>query len=170
MTTTEAVRYYWRCRDCLSGTVTETFGSNVDTICGLCGGALRLLGPVDAANAHWIRVVHLTPCDGRCTHARGRRCECGCLGRNHGAGLVTIVERVGGTVRLQPTFDSKGAAERAAEYREARQRVCEAATTRWGERWPSHIYAALAEVEALSTQQGRLKRLARILWSIERGY
>jgi hypothetical protein len=163
---TETVRYYYRCLDCLAGSVTSE--AVRDATCGLCEGRVRLLGPVDGIEAHWVRVLTLSPCDHKCTRARGRRCECECLGRAHGSGLETVVARADGAVRIDPTFDSKGATERAGEYRQAWQQVEEALTARYGRCWPSHSRALLAEVEELATQQGRLRKLAHLLRQVQR--
>jgi hypothetical protein len=79
-----------------------------------------------------------------------------------------VVVRTGGAVRIDPTFDQRGALERAAEYRQARRQVEQALTARYGRYWPHHFRALLAEVEELATQQGRLKKLARLLRQVER--
>jgi hypothetical protein len=169
-TTIEATRYYWRCTDCLAGTVTtETFGAEVPTICNLCQGPVRLLGPVDGIEAHWVRVLHLSPCDHRCTRARGRRCECECLGRMHGSGLVREVERIGGAIRLTPSFDAEAAIARAEEFRAIRQRIREALNARYGRCWSQYYLAAYGELANLATHQSRMKKAARLLREIARG-
>lgn len=173
MTTTsvETTRYYWRCSDCLGGFVTaEAIEPGQAVICTLCGGTVRMLGPVDASGTRWADVRYLTPCDGRCTHARGHRCECQCRGANHGTKLVVTVERVGGAIRLAPSFDTKGATERAAEYQAARAKLREALNARYGQYWSGYWRASYGELAEMASHQGRMKRIARLMREVERGY
>lgn len=48
------------------------------TRCWLCGYAFKFNELKAKRNA--------TPCDARCTEAKGHCCECSCGGKNHGAG------------------------------------------------------------------------------------
>lgn len=58
---------------------TMTFLDWKETRCVRCGKSYK---------ADRIKgVVNTTPCDGRCTHAKGHECECSCGGKNHGSGL-----------------------------------------------------------------------------------
>lgn len=47
----------------------------------------RVMGLVGPKN-RWYRVVSDTPCDGRCTNAKGPSCDCPCKGANHGTSRV----------------------------------------------------------------------------------
>lgn len=170
-TATAATKYYWRCSDCLSGAVTtETIEAEAPVICTLCEGPVRMLGPVDTSGTRWADVRHLTPCDGRCTHARGYRCDCACRGANHGTKLVVTVERIGGAVRLELSFDTKGAVERAEEFRAARAKLRDAITARYGRHWTGYWRDSFRELAEMATHQGRMKRIARLHRDLERGW
>jgi len=41
--------------------------------------------------ARLVKDENGSPCDARCTHARGPSCECKCGGANHGSGLLVAV-------------------------------------------------------------------------------
>jgi hypothetical protein len=167
---TTAARLYWRCTDCLSGFVTAEPVEPEAATCALCEGKVRMLGPVDATGTRWVDERYLPPCDGRCTHARGYRCECVCRGANHGSKLVVTIQRDGGLIRLSPSFDTKGAAERAAEYRAAREQLRAAIDKEHGRSWSGYWREAFRDLENMATHQGRMKRIARLRRNLERGW
>lgn len=158
-------RHYYRCRDCLTTAVTEgQLPSGAE--CGACGGRLQYLGPVTDEALRWLKVHELSPCDHRCTHATGPKCECQCGGQNHGTGLVVRVVSDGGAVRVQP-LDPERARQTAEEYRAARRAVWDAARQRWGEHfeaWARGAYvrsrAAWEELRTVEREMARIAGLA----------
>lgn len=118
MATSTIARAYLRCADCLSFAVIErqTGVPVPPTACGLCGGQMRWAGSV----RHDPKATtHEPACDGRCINGRGPVCRCTCGGQFHGSGLVVPVRFEAGASTVEPRVDTRGAAERAAEYRAA---------------------------------------------------
>jgi hypothetical protein len=169
----KAKRYYYRCGDCLSTVVLEERLFEVECI---CGGELEYLGPV-TDTGHWKKVEEKSPCDGRCTGARGWKCDCVCGGENHGTKLVVTVERIGGVARVRPP--DQDAIRRAEEYRAARQEVKDALARVFGEdyrrfverRWVQSrtawesMWAVKREMKAiarLATHATRIRRLREL--------
>lgn len=129
------MRYYYRCPTCLSTITAEQRFPEAQCV---CGGKLRLLGPV-TDEGHWLREELRPKCDGRCISALGPRCDCQCHGQNHGRGLEgTVVVRLdGGPVVLKPV-DAEEARRRADEYREAKRGVLAALAARYGSAWDDY--------------------------------
>lgn len=92
------MRWYVRCRDCLAVRATE--GAPPRLLQCECGGSLEVMGEVRATRL--VQIELGPPCDGRCTSARGPKCDCTCRGANHGSGLVVeIIREVGRPPRLR---------------------------------------------------------------------
>ena len=117
-------RHFVRCCDCLAISAIEG-RPPADLECE-CGGKVQDMGAVKGERlAAW---TSQTPCDARCTGARGPNCDCPCLGVNHGTGrLVTVQHDKGPVPRI-----SSPSPERAAEYRAAFRAATEAHWSRYG--------------------------------------
>jgi len=78
------LRYYYRCRECLS--VSSVDGQELaGAICGACGGRLESMGRVSGYTPNsLVKDRQQCVCDGRCTCADGPLCDCHCGGKNHG--------------------------------------------------------------------------------------
>jgi hypothetical protein len=72
------------------------------------------MGTVDTQRNRLYGVRYETPCDGRCTSAKGPSCDCSCGGRNHGSNLlVTVVVDAGSIPHATNTPTPKALAQRA---------------------------------------------------------
>jgi hypothetical protein len=166
-------RYYYRCSDCLSAVVLQEKLFEVECA---CGGEFELLGQV-TDTGHWRRVEEKPPCDGRCTGARGWKCDCVCGGENHGTKLLVEVVREGGVARVRPP--DADAIRRAEEYRAARQAVHDAMARVFGEdyrrfkerRWVESrekwetmwaVKQELKRIARLATHAARMRRLGQL--------
>lgn len=127
---------------------------------------------------HTVEDQYLTPCDDRCTHAAGPKCDCHCGCKNHGSKRVIHVVRDMGTAPacVMPEKDKMLAL--AIEYRNGRDRIHEAWKTllntyngRRGQRaWPyldetdyrkmKALEKAYFKVMKLRTQKSRMKLIA----------
>lgn len=116
-------RHFYRCADCLTVAASEVktayhaegYAAPKHGKCGACGGELEYMGEVqrDRLVKHGLE----TPCDDRCTNARGPCCDCKCGGANHGSDLlVPVTYDCGGVPRLE-VADGK-AKIRGQYYRE----------------------------------------------------
>lgn len=119
-------RYFIRCTDCLTVSALDGAlprmedGRLADVACGCCDGrgTLESMGQVERDRL--VQKHEQSPCDDRCTSARGPKCVCRCEGENHGAGmlasLVTVTTDKGPvpTLRNGSTFEAR---YHAAEYR-----------------------------------------------------
>lgn len=176
------LRYAYRCRDCLEVVFHETANGIYGWDCLLCRdgaawGKLEVLGRVERAR---LVVDHAAPaCDGRCTHARGNKCDCQCGGANHGSGRTVTWTTDGGPC-VPADLDRTTALERARELRAERARAHERLRrydavrlrkaageylsgpdfTDWLEGDRAH--RALHHALALRTHGGRLRALATV--------
>jgi hypothetical protein len=75
------------------------------------------------------QIENRSPCDGRCSHASGPHCDCGCGGINHGTGrMVATVIREGKVKVVDPSTDILDEMKRGYKYREFRDyayKMCE---------------------------------------------
>jgi len=172
-------RYYYRCSDCLSTVVLE---EKLPVVECACGGRLELLGPVTNVG-RWRRVEDRPPCDGRCTGARGPKCDCSCGGKNHGTRLLVTVERDGGVARVR--LPDPEAIRRAEEYRAAIARVRQALARTFGylyERFVAgqyvpetaywfmrNVHTELQAISCLKTHTARMRRLAELAERVDAG-
>jgi hypothetical protein len=123
-TTESTERHYWRCADCLLPLVLPV--STLEAArCGNCNGTrLEWLGKVKGGHA--VKTADECVCDENCVHARGPKCGCKCGGRNHGIGMAGYVTVVKGITVVRPPASDEAlakAAHRAAEYRDAHERL-----------------------------------------------
>ena len=125
------MRYYYRCRHCLSAITLEESLPSAECV---CGGRLEYLGPVQ--HDRWMREELRPRCDGRCLSAKGPCCDCQCGGANHGVGIAgyVVARKPGGAAVVRPV-DPETAVARAQEYRQARQEVLDALAARYGQAW-----------------------------------
>jgi hypothetical protein len=76
------------------------------------------------AGDKYTKTENRAPCDGRCTHAVGPHCDCGCGGVNHGTGrLVATVVAEGKVKVVNPTADVYDDMVRGYKYRELRDKA-----------------------------------------------
>lgn len=112
-------RYYARCADCLSIGAVEAGAWIAGAACGVCGGPVENMGRVERDRL--VRDEMRTPCDGRCTNARGPRCDCKCGGQFHGSGmLIRCSTDAGRAPRLHFQHEARALAI-VGEYRQALQ-------------------------------------------------
>lgn len=108
-------RVFFRCVDCLTVTAAATHLPIATAECGVCRGRLESMGPVRRD-----RLAHefsSSPCDDRCTSARGPICNCPCGGRNHGAGILATFRVTGTGALVLESQDPGEALLRALEWR-----------------------------------------------------
>lgn len=110
------VRWYVRCRDCLSVASLATELPLPAELGCVCGGKVEVMGRVTRHRRLLVGTEQMTPCDDRCTMARGPKCECPCGAENHGTGLVVQIDRTEPVPRLV-LLDVDTARRRAEEYR-----------------------------------------------------
>ena len=124
-----SLRHYYRCVDCLTVAATSeplqvqrvegwinSYGE-----CGACGGRIESMGQV--YQERLVKPELRTPCDCRCTGARGPNCDCRCGGANHGTGLM--VEVMVGAGPVPRLMTPAGGRWRAEEYRALRDAFLE---------------------------------------------
>ena len=108
-------RYYIRCRACLAVGAVESDRIPAAGSCACGGGRIEVMGRVSHR-----RLVHdgaESPCDARCTNARGPSCDCSCGGVNHGSKALIAVTYDAGAV---PRYELQPDTGRAEEYAIAR--------------------------------------------------
>lgn len=129
-------RWFVRCVDCLSVYALDmdvlpreyrvVEGRKVHAIAAdcACGGSVEEMGYVRCTEASRLSTdIQRSPCDGRCTNARGPICDCPCGGANHGThALVTIVRDAGPRPRLSGDPDEKAMLQ-AQEWRDTLAKV-----------------------------------------------
>ena len=95
--------WYFRCKWCLSA---MTFPeSDLDRRAGcICGGQIEFMGQV-TENHSVVKEEVRSACDERCTSALGPKCVCKCGSRNHGTGLVVVIEHQNGIAFVKPMDD-----------------------------------------------------------------
>jgi hypothetical protein len=104
MTSRSTKRWAYSCDRCSEWTFVDRLASErpIDgrsALCPVCGGAgLRLRGAVEHGKV--VATYQATPCDARCTDARGTRCDCSCGGENHGSHRVVTVRQLLGEEAL----------------------------------------------------------------------
>lgn len=117
-------RWYVRCLDCLEPfavEVAEDWSGNPALRaakaagCPVCEGrSFEVMGRV------WLSKVVVdvaeSPCDARCTNARGPSCDCHCGAKNHGSQLLIHTAVLVGKVRARAASIEKAVA-RAREWR-----------------------------------------------------
>ena len=109
-------RYFVRCRICLAVAAIEEHPHQVQ--CGICDAPMEYMGRVERDRL--IRDELRTPCDDRCTFARGNHCDCKCGGKNHGSKMLVTVRHDCGPVPIVTAPRGRHQAEiRAREYRSA---------------------------------------------------
>jgi hypothetical protein len=112
------VLYYHKCDDCLT-----TFSSterHID-LCD-CEGKVTFMGVVHGDK--YVQTSNKAPCDGRCTHAMGPVCDCGCGGINHGTGrTVQTVIKEGKVQVVDPSKDIYDDMVRGYKFRELKNKA-----------------------------------------------
>lgn len=112
-------RAFYRCRTCCHVcAIHQTDSKTMADLRCACEGAMELMGFVTGNRL--LREEDRCPCDERCTHARGPKCDCVCGGENHGTQAVVTVTVSAGGVPMIAVLDTAEIRRRAAEYRDAR--------------------------------------------------
>jgi hypothetical protein len=170
-------RHNWRVKpDGTSGYVLEGGAT-----CEACGGNVETMGRVVSTFRPWLaKEEEQSPCDARCSDARGWKCECPCGAANHGKGAIVVLTSEGGVPRVT-VLDPATAKRRAAEWETARTETRAAFDARFGslrERkasraWLSpadyathslscRLYDDMRDAAAMRTHKGRLGKLAAV--------
>jgi hypothetical protein len=162
-------RWFVRCVDCLTIAAVTEQPDCYTWRCGICKGAIENMGKVERDR---LTHTHLgSPCDDRCTFARGPHCDCSCGGKNHGSRLVVKIVRDAGPVPIVQMPNPEKAKRIAAEYHDYRARVLArldtlAALKRRGEylsdanfRCLRAIQKALRTAHAARTHEARMRAL-----------
>lgn len=139
-------RQFYRCPDCLEVHATNSAKPEHELTCGICGARVGWMGQVQRDRL--VKPEQETPCDGRCTGARGPACDCQCGGEHHGTGrLIAVVRDAGKLPRMAP-IDNEQALKRAEEYRAER----DAAYARFAEKYKAEL--AMLERRGLPASSG----------------
>ncbi len=104
---------FFRCKDCLGVWTLElpmqsyfrgfTRPESMPSECPYCqSNEWEWLGFAQLDSM--VKPESYCPCDDRCTHAMGPKCDCKCCGANHGIGSLWTIKRVGNT----SVYESKG--------------------------------------------------------------
>ena len=123
-----AARQFYRCEDCLAVAAVDGARAELEVdwgklgaACGACGGRMEHMGQVGADPRRLVKLGERSPCDDRCTMARGPSCECKCCGQNHGSHLVVVITRdAGERPTVTPARDIARHRLLAGEYRKVR--------------------------------------------------
>ena len=87
--------------------------------CTICNVPMEVMGRVSKPplGTGWLVTGQSieSPCDARCTNAKGPNCDCSCKCANHGSQLVVIVDRTDGIPKITPKDDA-GARKRRDEF------------------------------------------------------
>lgn len=176
-----AVRWFARCGDCSAVVAFDGDARFPAELACACGGRFESMGAVDGGRL-FVGEVRCA-CDDRCTSARGPKCLCSCLGKNHGTGAVVEVRVDMGPVPIASPVDVAGAMARGAEYRAAWEAAHAARRARYpqavdaGGAWlPESVFwgnrdaaDAIRRASALKTHGGRMKTLAALTASLRAG-
>lgn len=165
-------RYFTRCSDCCAVQAIEADRFPAKLTCD-CGGTVTNMGQV--LGQKLVQFQSRTPCDARCTHATGPKCDCPCRGDNHGTQrVVTVQIDQGGIPRI-----STPCPERAGELRALIQDIRRACDVRYpapGGWMPEQVYwgrrstdDAIYFARTLKTHNNRLKALREILDGLGKG-
>lgn len=176
-------RHFYRCRVCLS--IVAVDGApwgHQDVGCGVCGRSQwHYMGRV--APSGRLMVDHVASvCDERCTCARGPLCDCRCGGKNHGAGMLVVVNvaDVGAIPTVTPPRDRGAAKTIADEWSTTETQALAAIERRYGAtlraknsgQWVADFGAYLAgkrlvralnEARACQVHKKRMAQLATII-------
>lgn len=177
------LRYFLRCRGCLSVMAWEGSRPPARVRCSACEGGIEVMGVVQRHRV--VRMEDHTPCDSRCTMASGPSCNCQCGGKNHGTKItVRTAVDVGGIPRITPPDPVKarrvhGEWLKARQEAEARVRrffpglgAVEAGTSSWeaSQAFRARRYMdAIDRAGALRTHGGRLKALEKMNEDLTKG-
>jgi hypothetical protein len=110
-------RWYLRCLHCLTIAAVREHPER-DLSCGACGGPVEDMGQVQESLL--VNPEERTPCDDRCTSARGPLCVCRCGGVNHGVNRLVIMGN--GRVDMPDPAEARA---RAEEYRRGLENLCD---------------------------------------------
>jgi len=114
-------RWFVRCTDCLTIAAVTDDPTRTPLQCSICEGAIESMGKVQRDRL--VHESHTTPCDHRCTDARGPICMCSCGGRNHGKAITVYIVKDAGKVPVVQMPNPDKATRQAAEYRALRDRL-----------------------------------------------
>lgn len=191
-------RWYVRCLGCLSIGCIESerdpspWRHNWDAAkggykleggatCEACGGRVETMGRVVSTFRPWLgREEEQSPCDARCSDARGHKCDCPCGGENHGKGAIVVLVSEGGVPRVT-VLDRATALQRSAEWTKRLEETRAAFDARFGSlrerkaarRWldagdyatwalSERLHDEIRDAAGMRTHKGRMDKLARV--------
>jgi hypothetical protein len=150
--------------------------------CDACGGHVETMGQVTWTKRRLFENEQESVCDGRCTGAKGWKCDCSCGGHNHGTGATVTVQRdKGGIPRLLVLKPAEAKARRAA-WDAAWDRTSNAFDAAFGAirarkarrdwldapQWDDFLLSErlrddMKDAAGMRTHKGRMDKLARVL-------
>lgn len=175
-------RHFYRCLTCLAIIATDGMAFPDTVKCGACEGERwEHMGRVQRDRL--VSDSMLSPCDDRCTTARGPKCDCGCGGKNHGKGWIVDwrTPDVGAVPVATPQENGDVCRKRAAEYtalvteaRETWERSRYGSLNRaklagqWIPEWTAYmegqrIRREIFRAESMTSQTGRVRVLRAVI-------
>jgi hypothetical protein len=115
-------RHFFRCFECLSVSAIDTaqpLAYDFKALCGACHDPRPIEYMGEVKQNSLIKREMRTPCDDRCTSARGPLCECKCGGPNHGTHMIVEFIHVVGSIPIITPPSPISARTRAKEFRDA---------------------------------------------------
>ena len=148
-------RWIVRCQTCLAVSAIEE-PATFEAKCGICDGPIESMGRVEADRL--VSIEHRSPCDDRCTFARGNKCDCKCLGKHHGSKLVVrVVRDLGPVPIITPPRGREQARINAEEYTRHRAEAL-ALLDRLSARRRAGEYLPRADFDRLRAVQAALRK------------
>ena len=184
----DAARRAYRCGVCHSWAFADGVKDG-ELPCPYCEAprGLRLVGKIEGPRIQ--SSSDQSPCDYACTEARGNKCQCACLGFNHGKGSLITVVRDEGTVKVALVNAEKAARSadkirvEVAEYGAAREaliaeikrifpeweaRAAGAYVGSWSRfMLADRLMGSIRRVSARHSHKGRMKALGDVQRAVE---
>lgn len=157
--------------------------------CDACGGRVETMGRVVSTFRPWLaREEEQSPCDARCSDARGHKCDCPCGGENHGKGAIVTLVSAGGIPRVT-VLDVAAATKRASEWTARKTEASAAFDARFGSlrarkarrEWlgaaeyatwnlSERLHGEMTDARGMRTHKGRMDKLARVIEACAKVY
>ena len=157
--------YYHKCSECLTAfSSTEPKIDECDCACT----DVTCMGKVYGNS--YQQTANRPACDGRCTHASGPVCDCGCLGVNHGTGrLVATVIREGKVKVIDPSADILDDMKRGYKYREFRDYAYKMCKLENDYQTKRQMLRQVAKIEQMRVYDPRLQALVDFIVKNKKG-
>jgi hypothetical protein len=109
-TQTNKYMHYFKCVDCLTPVslyLDTQYRKNPEITCDCGGTTFEWMGRVEGDKS--VKEEERCKCNSLCTFAAGPNCDCSCLGKNHGIGMLAFetVDVVTGKVRFTAKVKDK---------------------------------------------------------------